>query len=70
MPPNVALSPREDEPMSMVATPDRFTTLPDEQVIASAVTALEEHGFSVEVEIHQELPGRIHIVLIRQVVGF
>ncbi len=35
--------------MSTIATPDRFTTLPDEQVIASAVTALEEHGFSVEV---------------------
>src|SRR5271167_1488840 len=30
-------------------TPDRFTTLPDEQALASAVTALEEHGFSVEV---------------------
>ena len=118
--------------MSTIATPDRFTTLPDEPVLASAVTALEEHGFSVEVvddldaarqavlaripdgssvmtntsvtlqaaheriyqhslvledaraiaaygqhssvgkilEIHQELPGRIHIVLIRQVVGF
>ena len=35
--------------MSTIATPDRFTTLPDEPVIASAVTALEEHGFSVEV---------------------
>ena len=35
--------------MSTIATPDRFTTLPDEQTIASAVTALEEHGFSVEV---------------------
>ena len=81
--------------MSTIATPDRFTTLPDEPVLASAVTALEEHGFSVEVvddlvledaraiaaygqhssvgkilEIHQELPGRIHIVLIRQVAGF
>lgn len=103
--------------MSTIATPDRFTTMPDEPMIASAVTALEEHGFSVEVvddldaarqtvptleaaheriyqhslvlenaraiaaygqhssvgkilEIHQELPGRIHIVLIRQVVGF
>ena len=83
--------------MSTIATPDRFTTLPDEPMIASAVTALEEHGFSVEVvdqhslvledaraiaaygqhssvgkilEIRQELPGRIHIVLIRQVVGF
>jgi len=44
--------------MSTIATPDRFTTLPDEPTIASAVTALEE------------LPGRIHIVLIRQAVGF
>jgi hypothetical protein len=35
--------------MSTIATPDRFTTLPDEPAIASAVTALEEHGFSVEV---------------------
>ncbi len=34
--------------MSTIATPDRFTMLPDEAVIASAVTALEEHGFSVE----------------------
>ena len=35
--------------MSTIATPDRFSTLPDEQTLASAVTALEEHGFSVEV---------------------
>jgi acyl-CoA hydrolase len=35
--------------MSTTATPDRFTTLPDEQTLAAAVTALEEHGFSVEV---------------------
>jgi acyl-CoA hydrolase len=35
--------------MSTIAAPDRFTTLPDEQLIASAVTALEENGFSVEV---------------------
>jgi protoporphyrinogen oxidase len=116
--------------MSTIAIPDRFTTLPDEQTIASAVTALEEHGFASAsgsqlasyawgaanvifvvgaqklvptleaaheriyqhslvledaraiaaygqhssagkiLEIHQELPGRIHIVLIRQVVGF
>jgi LUD domain len=35
--------------MTTIATPDRFTTLPDEQTLASAVTALEEHGFSVEV---------------------
>ncbi|MFZ0191277.1 MAG: LUD domain-containing protein, partial [Streptosporangiaceae bacterium] len=35
--------------MSTIATPDRFSTLPDKPVLASAVTALEEHGFSVEV---------------------
>ena len=35
--------------MSTTTTPDRFTTLPDEQTLASAVTALEEHGFSVEI---------------------
>ena len=35
--------------MSTIATPDRFTTLPDEQTLTSTVTALEEHGFSVEV---------------------
>jgi acyl-CoA hydrolase len=43
------MSPRKDQPMSTIATPDRFTTLPDDQALASAVTALEEHGFSVEV---------------------
>jgi acyl-CoA hydrolase len=35
--------------MTTIATPDQFTTLPDEPVIAATVTALEEHGFSVEV---------------------
>jgi hypothetical protein len=35
--------------MSTTTTPDRFTTLPDEQALASAATALEEHGFSVEI---------------------
>ena len=35
--------------MSTITTPDRFTTLPDEQTLGAAVTALEEHGFSVEV---------------------
>jgi len=35
--------------MSTTTTPDRFTTLPDEQTLALAVTALEEHGFSVEI---------------------
>ena len=35
--------------MTTTTTPDRFTTLPDEATLASTVTALEEHGFSVEV---------------------
>ena len=35
--------------MTTTTTPDRFTNLPDERTLASAVTALEEHGFSVEV---------------------
>ncbi len=35
--------------MSMIATPDRFTSLPDEHALAATVVALEEHEFSVEV---------------------
>ncbi len=35
--------------MSTTTAPDRFTALPDEQALASTVTALEEHGFSVEI---------------------
>src|SRR3989440_7875048 len=35
--------------VSTTATPDRFTTLPDEDTLAATVVALEEHGFSVEV---------------------
>jgi hypothetical protein len=35
--------------MSTTTTPDRFALLPQEQALAAAVTALEEHGFSVEV---------------------
>jgi len=35
--------------MSTTATPYRFTTLPDEHALEATVTALEEHGFSVEV---------------------
>jgi acyl-CoA hydrolase len=35
--------------MSITATPDRFTELPDEHALQATVTALEEHGFSVEV---------------------
>jgi acyl-CoA hydrolase len=35
--------------MSTTVTPDRFTTLPDGHTLQTTVTALEEHGFSVEV---------------------
>jgi acyl-CoA hydrolase len=35
--------------MSTTVTPDRFTTLPNEQALQATVVALEEHGFSVEV---------------------
>ena len=35
--------------MTTTATPDRFTTLPDEPALQATVVALEEHGFSVEV---------------------
>ena len=35
--------------MSTTITPDRFTTLPDDQTLAATAAALEEHGFSVEV---------------------
>ena len=35
--------------MTTVTSRDRFTALPDEPTLAATVTALEEHGFSVEV---------------------
>jgi acyl-CoA hydrolase len=35
--------------MTTTAAPDRFTTPPDEHALQATVTALEEHGFSVEV---------------------
>src|SRR5580704_1551994 len=35
--------------MDTTRTPDRFAALPDEDTLAATVTALEEHGFSVEV---------------------
>jgi len=35
--------------MSTTQTPGRFAVLPDEQTLAATVTALEEHGFSIEV---------------------
>jgi acyl-CoA hydrolase len=38
-----------DQLMDTITTPDRFSALPDEHTLAATVTALEEHGFSVEV---------------------
>ena len=35
--------------MNATTTPDRCAALPDEDTLAATVTALEEHGFSVEV---------------------
>src|ERR1700748_971964 len=35
--------------MSVTQSTGRFDALPDEQTLADTVTALEEHGFSVEV---------------------
>jgi LUD domain len=35
--------------MSLATMPGSFTTLPDDQTLASTVTALEGHGFSVEI---------------------
>src|ERR1700758_1477149 len=35
--------------MNTTKTPDKFAALPDEATLAATVTALEEHGFSVEV---------------------
>jgi acyl-CoA hydrolase len=35
--------------MDTTKTPDKFAALPDEDTLAATVTALEEHGFSVEV---------------------
>ena len=35
--------------MTTIQLSERFTTLPDDQTLASTVVALEEHGFSVEV---------------------
>jgi hypothetical protein len=69
--------------MSTIATPDRFTTLPDEPMIeriyqhslvledARAIVAYGQHSSVGKIpKIRQELPGRIHIVLVRQAVGF
>jgi acyl-CoA hydrolase len=35
--------------MSTTQVPNSFTALPDDETLAATVTALEEHGFSVEV---------------------
>ncbi len=35
--------------MSTIHAADRFTALPDDEVLAATVVALEEHGFSVQV---------------------
>jgi hypothetical protein len=35
--------------MTTTATLSRFSTLPDKPTLTETVTALEEHGFSVEV---------------------
>lgn len=65
--------------MTTTTTPDRFTALPGERTLASTITAPEEHGFSVEVaddldtarkEIRTEFPDRVHVVLVRQAIGF
>ena len=69
--------------MSTTAIPDRFTTLPDaaahERIYthslplegARAQAAYGQHSQVGKIlEIHTELPGRIHVVLIRQQVGF
>jgi hypothetical protein len=45
----------------ITAASGRFTTLPDDQTLAAAVVALEEHGFSVEV---------VDDLLIRKSIGF
>src|SRR5690349_23257474 len=45
----LAVSRKEDASMATVEQPGRFTTLPDEETLATTVVALEEHGFSVEV---------------------
>jgi acyl-CoA hydrolase len=49
--------------MSTTQTPGRFAALPDEQTLAATVTALEEHGFSVEVV--DDLEAARHAVLTR-----
>ena len=54
--------------MTTATTADRFTTLPDERTLAATATALEEHGFSVEIV--DGLDAARQAVLVRQPVGF
>jgi acyl-CoA hydrolase len=49
--------------MNTTKTPDRFAALPDEDTLAATVTALEEHGFSVEVV--DDLDAAREVVLAR-----
>ncbi|MCW2794909.1 LUD domain-containing protein [Nocardioides sp.] len=49
--------------MSSTDTADRFTTLPDEQTLATTIVALEEHGFSVDLV--DDLPAAQAAVLAR-----
>ena len=49
--------------MTITYTPDEYTALPDEETLAATVTALEEHGFSVEVV--DDLDGARTAVLAR-----
>jgi hypothetical protein len=49
--------------MSTTISPDRFTTLPDDQTLAATAAALEEHGFGVEVV--DDLPAAREAVLAR-----
>jgi hypothetical protein len=35
--------------MNKAQTPERYTTLPDDETLAATVVALEEHGFSVDI---------------------
>ena len=53
--------------MSTTATPDRFTSLPDEHALVATVVALEEHGFSVEVV--DDLDVARQAVLARNITG-
>ena len=56
--------------MSTTQTASRFDTLPDEQTLAATVTALEEHGVSVEVVDDPEAARQaVHGDLVRSLFG-